>query len=85
MVGTTSCGYSNSGRFSEGEYSMPFFCTRHSPRKKAPFIHTKQFSDIKYDYDPHCQMWCFEVITAEKALIPNFLLLLGLISLLQCR
>ena len=25
MVGTKSRGYSNSGRFSEGEYSMPFF------------------------------------------------------------
>ena len=34
MVGTKSRGYSNSGRFSEGEYSMPFFCTRHSPSKK---------------------------------------------------
>ena len=31
MVGTKSRGYSNSGWFSEGEYSMPFFCTRHSP------------------------------------------------------
>ena len=31
MVWTKSRGYSNSGRFSEGEYSMPFFCTRHSP------------------------------------------------------
>ena len=31
MVGTESRGYSNSGRFSEGEYSMPFFCTRDSP------------------------------------------------------
>ena len=31
MVDTKSCGYSNSGRLSEGEYSMPFFSTRHSP------------------------------------------------------
>ena len=31
MVGTKSHGYSNSGRLSEGEYSMPFFSTRHSP------------------------------------------------------
>ena len=25
MVGTKSCGNSNSGRLSEGEYSVPFF------------------------------------------------------------
>ena len=31
MVGTKSRGYSNSGQLSEGEYSMPFFSTRHSP------------------------------------------------------
>ena len=31
MVGTKSRGYSNSGRLSEGEYSVPFFCTRPSP------------------------------------------------------
>ena len=31
MVGTKSRGYLNSGRLSEGEYSMPFFSTRHSP------------------------------------------------------
>ena len=31
MVGTKSRGYSNSGRLSEGEYSMPFFSTRPSP------------------------------------------------------
>ena len=31
MVGTKSRGYSNSGRLSEGEYSMPFFSTRYSP------------------------------------------------------
>ena len=31
MVGIKSLGYSNSGRLSDGEYSMPFFCTRHSP------------------------------------------------------
>ena len=35
MVGTKSRGYSNSGRFSEGEYSMPFFCTRHSPTENT--------------------------------------------------
>ena len=27
MVGTKSHGYSNSGRLSEGKYSMPFFST----------------------------------------------------------
>ena len=31
MVGIKSRGYLNSGRLSEGEYSMPFFGTRHSP------------------------------------------------------
>ena len=31
MVGTKSRGYTNSGLLSEGEYSKPFFCTRHSP------------------------------------------------------
>ena len=31
MVGTKSRGYSNSGQLSEGEYSMPFLCTHHSP------------------------------------------------------
>ena len=30
MVDTKSRGYSNSGRLSEGEYSVPFFSTRHS-------------------------------------------------------
>ena len=34
MVGTKSRGYSNSGRLSEGEYSMPFFGTHHSPNRK---------------------------------------------------
>ena len=31
MVGTKSRGYSNLGWLSDGEYSMPFFSTRHSP------------------------------------------------------
>ena len=31
MVGTKSRGYSNSGRLSEGEYSVPFFSTLPSP------------------------------------------------------
>ena len=31
MVDTKSRGYSNSGRLSEGEYSVPFFSTRLSP------------------------------------------------------
>ena len=38
MVGTKSHGYSNSGRLSEGEYSMPFFCTSHSPTFVFHFI-----------------------------------------------
>ena len=31
MVDTKSRGYSNSGRLSESEYSLPFFSTRPSP------------------------------------------------------
>ena len=31
MVGIKSRSYSNSGWLLEGEYSMPFFSTRHSP------------------------------------------------------
>ena len=38
MVGTKSRGYSNSGRLSEGEYSMPFFSTRHSPMEQSQLI-----------------------------------------------
>ena len=38
MVGTKSRGYSNSGQLSEGEYSMPFFCTRHSPSFKTFYV-----------------------------------------------
>ena len=35
MVGTKTRGYSNSGRLSEGEYSMPFLSTRHSPKEDS--------------------------------------------------
>ena len=38
MVGTKSRGYLNSGRLSEGEYSMPFFCTRHSPNSNMVML-----------------------------------------------
>ena len=35
MVDTKSRGYSNSGRFSEGKYLMPFFSTCHSPTRNG--------------------------------------------------
>ena len=31
MVGAKFCGYWNSGRLWESEYSVQFFCTRHNP------------------------------------------------------
>ena len=36
---------------------------------------------LRFNYNPHCQMWCFEEITSEKALIHHSLMLLDVISL----
>ena len=43
MVDTKFRGYSNSGRLSEGEYSMPFFCTRHSPSHNSIRLEAEHF------------------------------------------
>ena len=48
MVGTKSRGYSNLGRLSEGEYSMPFFGTRHSPNIYASNIKHGLFKMLEY-------------------------------------
>ena len=47
MVGAKSRGYSNSGQLSEGEYSMPFFSTRHSPNTDIINVGTKCYFTIE--------------------------------------
>ena len=61
MVGTKSRGYSNSGRLSEGEYSMPFFSTRHSPN-------VIPFSGVLGECTKFCQkdILCHVVISWTK-------------------
>ena len=51
MVGTKSRGYSNSGWLSEGEYSMPFFSTSHSPslQTSLPSPQLLRSADAKID------------------------------------
>ena len=67
MVGTKSRGYSNSGRFSEGGYSMSFFCTRHSPICND---NPQQNSFIKYFRGLNlCILWKFISIANDNHIL----------------
>ena len=75
MVGTKSRSYSNLGRL-EGEYSMPFFCTHHSPSQNWE----SSFWDTQLN-PKKCQIYQdFYIITSAK----EVMFLLGFVCLSVC-
>ena len=74
MVGTKSRGYSNLGRLSEGEYSMPFFSTRHSPTYKINNLNMTLYAILSVNGHGESHLSCaFFVVNKDKNTLADML------------